>query len=700
MRSLTLILAGVFGIILHSMAQDTLVVSNNSKWYNATIADQFTLYESDSDLNLEEFKAQKKHLKKRELSNSVENLDFTSHTFFIEFTVVNQTSKNQNFVLETARPITNGVTLYKCSDGTFSLSGDAIPFGDKTIASNRSVLPIFLAPNSMNTYVLKLTSDGEIISLPMIFWENEQFEIQERNRQFATGIFYGIFLFVIIIYLTFYVLLRDRLFILYTVYVFFSGMLQFVLDGYVHKYMFTSGGYLTQHTVIVVAGLTVFFALQYATRYLELQGKLRKVTLIFAWLAFATLCVSLIPGKIYEICYPLINGFSFIAVGFLLTIAIRIRRTNPKISRLFLLGLFTLMTGAVLFILGNFSIVDIPDLTQNSLKAGTLVEIICLSILMAGKYKSLQEEKEVAQAQLLSELEARNKLVSETNIRLEQEVLERTQQIESQRKQLKEKNDDFVSSVKYAERIQKAFLSNEQKFRSILPNSFVLFKPKDIVSGDFYWIERIDPTDEWPNGLTVYATADCTGHGVPGAFVSIICNNLLKLGRTHKEVQNPGQALDFINKEINQTLNSEYGNEQIRDGMDIALCAIDEVQMVLYFSGAKNGIYIIRDEELIELKGDRHGIGYMDDSLDSRYTTQSFQLQQGDTLYTFSDGYIDQFGGPLGKKLTSRRLKEILLSIRNESLDVQRNTLNETFDNWKGDLEQVDDVLLIRVQID
>lgn len=696
---LNLILLFTWSLLsVYSFAQDTIVLSIQSDALNHSITDQFVLYESRTINTVKEFNQSKKKLEGRKLIRSIENLDFTSSNFYIDFVLVNQDDSDLELVLETARPITNTVALYNLNANLLAQSGDAIDFSQKTISSNRSLLPLKIKANSSQRYILKLSSDGEIISLPMIFWESHRIDHQERVEQFLFGIFYGIFIFVIIIYFTFYLLLKDPLFLLYTIYVFFSGMLQFVLDGYGHMYLFPSGGYFTQHQVIFVAGLTVFFALLYAIRYLELKGRLRKITYAIVFFVLVTNLLSLIPGKLYELGYPLINGFSFLAVLFLFIIAIRIRRINPKISILFLVGLFTLMFGAFIFILGNFSVIDIPIITQNSLKVGTLVEIICLSILMAGKYKELQDDKEQIQRQLVLELEEKNTLISETNIRLEKEVQERTKEIEKQRSELKEKNDDFVASIKYAERIQKALLSNTQRFKSVFKDSFVIYYPKDIVSGDFYWIDRIEPSDQNPNGLIVYATADCTGHGVPGAFVSIICDNLLKSGKRQESVNSTGEALDFANTEINRILNNEYSDENIRDGMDVALCAIDPITLQLQFSGAKHNLYIVRNGEMIELKGDRKAIGYIETE-DHPFTTHTYQLQKGDMLYSFSDGFPDQFGGPDGKKFTTKRLKSILETISNESISHQESTLENYFDLWKDEAEQVDDVLLVGIRI-
>lgn len=680
-------------------AQDIIEVNNGLDNFNHSITDKLTIYKVEDTVSYDYFLNNKNEFKGEKLAGPIANLDFTTSTYYIHFVIKNNTSNLYPVRLETARSITNVVNLYYVPQKLESLSGDGIPFVKKAVKTNRSVLPLVVQPNAANEYILKLKSDGEIISLPFILWHKKHFEAAETRYQFLTGIFYGIFLFVVLIYLTFYAQLKDKLFLLYSFYVLSSGLLQFSLDGYTHQFIFRSGGYLTQHAVIVISASTVFLALNYAAGYLKLEGRKRRITLGFSWFVVATMLASLVPGKVYEVCYPLINGLSLIAIIYLLFVAFQVRKSNKEISNLFFIGLSVLLAGAVIFILGNFSVIDIPTLTQNSLKASTLIEIIFLSILMAGKYRKLQEEKEKAQEQLLIELEARNKLIEETNVRLEEEVKERTKEIESQRLLLKEKNEDMLSSIKYAERIQSALLSNEQKFKSILPESFILFKPKDIVSGDFYWIEEIEPTEKWPDGLIVYATADCTGHGVPGAFVSIICNNLLKLGKNDPEVQTPGQVLDFVNAEINKVLNSNYSDAQIRDGMDVALCALDRKNMKLYFAGAKNGIYIVRKGELIEIKADRRAIGNTEEHNDFSFETKVLELEKGDMLYTLSDGYVDQFGGPNQKKFMAKRLKDILLTCYTESLEKQLSFLDEKFEDWKAGVEQIDDVLVVGVKI-
>jgi serine phosphatase RsbU (regulator of sigma subunit) len=674
-----------------SWSQDELVISEKTNFFNNSVSDQLMIYEVDLNFSIQDFINRHERIVPRKMRYRFENLDFTTSTFFIEFSIENKATRDYSLVLETARPITNEVSLYCVNDSSIVHSGDGISYSEKSIQTSTSALPLLIPAGKSRAYILKLSSDGETLTLPMIFREVKNYNQLYAARKMNSGLYFGVFLFALFIYMTFYILLKEKLFLLYVGYVLFSGLLQFALHGYVHEYFATSGGYWTQHSILLIAGCTMLFAVLYARNYLELTGKLKLIANVLIGLAILATGISLIPGTAYEMAYPIINGLSFLALVYLLIAGI-IRQKSGEVSKLFILGLGFLVLGGIVFILGNFGVIDAPAITQRSLTVGTLLELLCLSILMVRRFKSLQEEKALAQKMLLDEL-------SEANVRLERDVAERTEEIETQRVQLKEKNEDFVASVKYAERIQSAVLSNESKFKSIIPQSFVMFRPKDIVSGDFYWVETIPPTTKWPKGLIVYATADCTGHGVPGSLVSMIGNNVLQAGKRDVAVQTPGDMLDFLNVEISAILNSEFVVGNIRDGMDIALCAIDLEKNELYFSGAQNSAYIIRKGELIELKGDRKSIGFVEGEEVHHFTNQVFALESGDIIYTCSDGYADQFGGPKDKKFMSKRLKILLIEIAVLPLIDQQKRVEKEFDEWIGDQEQVDDVLLIGVYI-
>ena len=283
------------------------------------------------------------------------------------------------------------------------------------------------------------------------------------------------------------------------------------------------------------------------------------------------------------------------------------------------------------------------------------------------------------------------------------------QEIQYQQKIIEEKNKDITSSIEYSKRTQRSVFLDKIKLKEYASDSFIFFKPKDIVSGDFYWFRNVNTTRELttaegnistkPFSFLLLAAVDCTGHGVPGAFMSIIGNTLLNQTIKNPEINSPSDALNYINSELKNTLSHKLDEAPIRDGMDIALCAIDFKKLQLSFAGANNPLYIIRGQAIIELKADKQAITAASDSPFHPFTNQTFDLQKGDCIYLFTDGYADQFGGALGKKFMYKRFKDLFMAMQNDTMEEQKTILYNTFESWKGDLEQVDDVLVIGVKV-
>lgn len=266
--------------------------------------------------------------------------------------------------------------------------------------------------------------------------------------------------------------------------------------------------------------------------------------------------------------------------------------------------------------------------------------------------------------------------------------------------QIEEKNKEITDSINYAKRIQMALIPPANVIVKLLPNSFVLYKPKDIVSGDFYWATELTTTNNSKENekLVVFSVADCTGHGVPGAFMSLIGVKILNQSIQQKNVNSPAEALDYLSQQVFYTVNKHSTEDNIvRDGMDAVICSVNFSTLKLSYAGANNPIYIIRKEELIQLKPDKQAIGSMPNQ--APFTNNEFPLQKEDIIYGFTDGFIDQFGGKEGKKLKSKRFKELLLSIAHEDMEIQKEKLDAFFEEWKGEHEQLDDVCIIGVKI-
>ncbi len=280
--------------------------------------------------------------------------------------------------------------------------------------------------------------------------------------------------------------------------------------------------------------------------------------------------------------------------------------------------------------------------------------------------------------------------LKEINLNLENKVKERTADLQTQKELVEDKNKEILDSINYAKRLQSAILPPVDKIHKNLKNAFVLFKPKDIVSGDFYWMYKRDDD-------ILIAAVDCTGHGVPGAMVSVVgANNLDRCVREFN-LRKPSSILDKMCELVVATF--ETTSEDVRDGMDMSLVCIDTKDRKIQYSGANNPIWIIRKglKVIEEIKADKQPIGKYEFA--KPFTNHVIQLDKGDTFYLFSDGFADQFGGPNGKKFKYKTLKELLVNINVLSMEEQHEHLHQKFEEWKGELDQIDDVCVIGVRL-
>lgn len=266
--------------------------------------------------------------------------------------------------------------------------------------------------------------------------------------------------------------------------------------------------------------------------------------------------------------------------------------------------------------------------------------------------------------------------------------------VEKKNEEIATKNKDLTDSIHYAQRIQQAILTSEEYLNQMFSAlHFILFKPKDIVAGDFYWAHKTE------NGKRIWMAADCTGHGVPGAFMSMIGNSLLNEIVLEKNIQSPEKILDNMRIGIIKAFEQGSGSREKRqDGMDAAICVWDTTSNILSFSGANNSLYVIRNGKIIELEADSQPVGFFGE-FEIPFSKKEIQLIKGDTLYTFTDGYSDQFGGPNGKKFKSKAFKSLLLSIQDKSMPEQKLHLDQTIETWRGNLEQVDDICVFGVKV-
>ncbi len=288
-------------------------------------------------------------------------------------------------------------------------------------------------------------------------------------------------------------------------------------------------------------------------------------------------------------------------------------------------------------------------------------------------------------------------------------VFSRMRYIRTTNRKINKQKDMITDSITYAQRIQSAILPSQELMDELLREHFILFRPKDIVSGDFYWIKEVQDH-------LVIVGADCTGHGVPGAFMSMLGITMFNDLISDSCYDAPGDILDQLRVKVKEMLVQQGNSDEQKDGMDLAIAVFNKTTRELHFSGANNPLYIIRkksqplqaelepyasiengDFRLFELKGDKQPIGTHWE--ETPFRTTSVYLKEQDSFYMFSDGYIDQFGGADRKKFKSMNFKRLLLSVQTESMDIQRKTLEQTFDQWRGPIEQIDDIVVLGVRV-
>ncbi|MCK4344897.1 MAG: SpoIIE family protein phosphatase, partial [Bacteroidales bacterium] len=288
---------------------------------------------------------------------------------------------------------------------------------------------------------------------------------------------------------------------------------------------------------------------------------------------------------------------------------------------------------------------------------------------------------------------------------LEEKVMERTEKvvrqkeeieiqrdaIKGQRDLINAKNKNITDSIRYASNIQSAVFPPLSLLDKLLVNSFIINRPKDIVSGDFYWLTK-------RNGKIIVTIADCTGHGVPGAFMSMLGITFLNEIVNNQGITQANEILYHLRENVIIALRQTSIEETASDGMDIALCVIDHKKNQLQFSGAFNPLVLIRNKEVQLYKGDYITIG-ISYHLEGSFSLHEIDIQKGDIIYMFSDGYADQFGGEKGKKFSNKRFRELLLDIHEKSMKEQKNILEQTMENWMKETEQIDDITLMGVRL-
>ncbi len=626
------------------------------------------------------------------LPNRTPNFGFIQHDVWFQFSLRNNEHYDQVIYLSLNNPNLDHTELFKPIE-TGSLipldQGDLVPTHLKRIISRKIAFRIELPALSTNYYYLRVNNGGEQFHFGASLQSEAYFHQNESNENYFLGIYIGILCFVILFNCFMWLITNEKLSLNYSLYLITFLFLQLSLLGFGKLYLWPDNTYLINHANPFFATTSVLFLLRFSRIYLNLTTLLPRIDRIFNLFQFPLLVIavlSLIPVEFaYTFSIVAVNGFTLLLNIFILPVAIIAIRKGYQPAKLFLIAFLLLVVSVFAFVLKNFGILPSNFFTDFGFQFGSTAEVILFSLGIVIRFKNFREEA-------INRLEEINLIKEKANVELEEKVKLRTEEIEFQKQEIEAKNEEIISSISYAKRIQEALLPNPLKRAHLLPTSQLWYAPKDIVAGDFYWMEEkhINGTD-----FVFFAIGDCTGHGVPGAMMSVLCTNALNAALTALTTVSTSELLERCSAILRENLNQYNGT--INDGMDISVCCLETGSKSLIWSGANNPLWILRSGELIEFSPTKRPIG--NTTISDIFEEHKMVLEEGDFLLLFSDGIIDQFGGPKGKKFKKTGLRETILNQENPTGESLKEGIQKALLNWMSDSEQIDDIALLIVEI-
>lgn len=452
---------------------------------------------------------------------------------------------------------------------------------------------------------------------------------------------------------------------------------------------FAHSPYLANHSNIFSCLMVLFLteSIVHLTNLKSVSKKLHFARLIVHAASFISLLLNLFDEV--RIANEIIINNAFIGAVWGLLVGWTIIKSGERGALTIFIAFFSFIAGGVAHILCIKGFLDSNIITTNSYVIGSGFQVTFFSFYLAGKLYNIRKERYSAQQEVLEQIQKNEQLVKQQNIVLENKVTERTKQLQNQNQVIKEKNKHITDSISYASYIQNAHLIPPDELNDIATESFILYRPKDILSGDFYYFTEA-------NDHYYYIVADCTGHGVPGALLSITGNSILKELILVDKITDPRIILDKLNITFSKTLHQEINNN--KDGMDITVVIRKKDENKLSFSAAKNPLIYFEKGVFNQIKGDRISIGGAEYTID--YTTHTVEFTSPISFYMYTDGYQDQFDSNNENKFKTGPFKNLLKDIHNQPFNQQYSILDERLNDWKGHEQQTDDILIMGVKLD
>jgi serine phosphatase RsbU (regulator of sigma subunit) len=716
-RVFKIIFSSIIILSNNSIAQDTIKI-DEKLYKSGFVASQYYYFDTDSISTIESIKTKKflfnKYVKKSEGERKIrvigetegkkaspkynEKIGLIPETKFVwdKIVIKNITEHQTDFVL-----FGNGLTEYYFSSDNhkfYKANHPILKTELNFLPANLQMISVSLSPDETKIIVRKSErtkwwfseTTGKIQDgILRIFLDNKNKNLKEKWQEKVTdSILMGSILILIFYNLLIFISLKRKIYAYYFLYIFF--ILFPFIDTEISYKIFGSAISEFFGEISIPLGLAFYslFILEFFSDSLLKWVKLIKLHLkvVFSFIPLYVIFYSIPENFISEynsiesiVFYFMIGVYIYSVIVYLVIFVnsfIQLYYRN-KTSIYILAGNFSILLCLGITIFAAVNDDSGNDGLLQSVVYGIFAEALIFSLGITNKVNILQKEVEAEQKKSIETLEIK--------------VEERTLELKKEKEVVEYQKQEILDSIEYAKRIQATILPSPKVVKQYLDDSFILYLPKDIVAGDFYWMESVQ-NDKSP--IILFAACDCTGHGVPGALVSVVCHNALNRSVKEYGATEPAAILDKVAELV---LDNFSNDDDVKDGMDASLCALNTETGELKWAGANNPLWIVRNNELLEFQANKQPIGKFDDRMP--YTNHNIKLIKGDTLYLFTDGYSDQFGGEKNRKLTKAKFKNLLISIASKDMKEQREELLNFHINYKGKEEQTDDILVIGVRV-
>lgn len=697
------------------VAQDNRQIILNDKQHTYPAGTKSFIFETtDAAITIEQV-ASGKFDQKFDLSPHQSIIKGHSDAYFWIRLDVQNSAKQLDWLLEYAYPTIDYIDFYYFDSASRQWkaihTGDRRLFASRPIFNRHFVFPLNFKKSPHQRFYLKVWGTGTI-QIPLSIHSRDHFYKESSWSDVIYGLLYGVLILILAHSFFLYLSLNDISYLFYIVFVLGSLLFYPSDSGHTFQYIWPNQIFWANRVIPFGLALMVTGAAVFAIFFLNIQkyskGLYRALQVLTVLGAVQMLLSFVLP---FRTAIEIISYTIFANTIVLISSGIVAWRKGNLASRYFTVAWIIYTFGILLHAFKDFGLLPERAVVWHSTEVSAVIEIVLLSMALGDKYNIFKAEKEKLSADMLRMQEEENekldkkvkertaKLV-ETNEELNQTIEEldlTNEQLNRMNIELEKKNSDITESINYAKRIQSAMLPHDTYETQDFPQHFIFFRPRDIVSGDFYWFGKKKHQNK---DYQVLIVADCTGHGVPGAFMTILASSIIHEIINYKDTVSPEEILYILDSKLNETLQSQTGSK-VNDGMDMAIVVIDEQKQSIQFAGAKSPLYYVRGGEFHQVKGSIFPIGGSAQyKTPKQFFNHDLQLQSGDMLYLSSDGFQDQFSKEMGGKYLKKNYRNLLLRISPLTVEEQADCLQQELDNWKGGIRQTDDILVVGLKVD